>query len=133
MEFPSAWGGCVHMGQILNVLASQRNLFSMKYFHCRGFLNFEIIVSVGSPYGSQVVLSLNCIVVSGKPPRLPVVFVITSAQQRETLSSGLWTNNPLGLVSAEGPGAAAGPAPGTPGCAAPLCSLFKMGFRMPTF
>ena len=45
--------------RVLKVLTSQRNLFSMKYLNCRGFLNLEIIVNVGSPYGSQVVLSLN--------------------------------------------------------------------------
>lgn len=68
----------------VTVLASQRLLFSVNYFSGRGFLNFEIVVHVGPPCGSQVVLSLNCTDGSGKPPRLLVLFVITSAQQWET-------------------------------------------------
>lgn len=81
MEFPSALEATCIWSRVLNVWATQRNLFSMKYLNCREFLNFEIIVNVGSPYGSQVVLSLNWTDVSGKHPCLLVVFVITSAEQ----------------------------------------------------
>lgn len=53
------WEATCIWSRVLTILATQRNLFSMNYLNYGGFLNVEIIVNVGSPYGCQVVLSLN--------------------------------------------------------------------------
>lgn len=61
----------------------------MKYLNCRGFLNLEIIVVVGSPYGSQVVLSLNSHFWNAPSPFSCVCNNICSTVVRQ-VSSSLW-------------------------------------------
>lgn len=125
MEFSSALGGYVHM-----VWASQRNLFSLKYLNCRRFSNFEITVTVGSPYGCRVVLSLNWTAVSGKHPCLLLVFVRTSAQQWWNESAPVFGQTILWAgVNSEGQRAATWPAAGEPDCSAHPPLPFQNGLQ----
>lgn len=127
---PPLWEATCIWSGVLHVWASQRNLFSLKYLNCRRFSNFEITVTVGSPYGCQVVLSLNWTAVSGKHPCLLLVFVRTSAQQWWNESAPVFGQTILWAgVNSEGQRAATWAAAGKPDCSAHPPLPFQNGLQ----
>lgn len=128
--------------RVLNVLASQRNLFSTKYVRRTGCSNFEITVAVGSLDGSRVALC----VLSVSPKRMGNFWKVPSPSSCvchnicftvvKQVSSGPWANNPVSWGELGGAESCHLASTWMPDSSASLCpfGVSQMGFRIcPSF